>query len=425
MFQLVSLIYGTELFEKTKDNYIIIEVYNQQTSGTDNLLGIAKLPVHQLYIAYRDPLVLPHLLLSKVIIINYILIKFLIDYIIVFMQYPVISVDGWVNINNPVSGKFCGKVLALVALGTMEQIALLEVSRGLRSTNNTPQIDYSYHCCVSDNTNNAMGDQQSLQYNVSEVSNLSSTRGNNFAYHAHNMLDQNLVSDYKTQESQTDISSLKNSRPDKSAQETMSSEHLALHILVDRLTNVLHINKISTNQSSQTEMNQIDEEEIHKELCLSTSNSNSLTNSDSCNPKNDFRLPMEMYRSVGVGAEYDEDLDQQQNNVYNDLLIERNAQKDLTINCNSSFFRSVIEIECALHLPKIEGPNESIKPSTYVTFQDFTHKLNSVDQLNSYIATNVFPYSCNPKWNWRCDAKLSIDLLLNVCNFIFMFYNMF
>lgn len=336
------------------------------------------------------------------------------------MQYPVISVDGWININNPVNGKFCGKLLALVALGTVEQITLLEVSRGLRSTNNISRTDYSYHCCVPDNTNNAMDDQENLQYNVPEVSNLSSTRGNNFAY---NMFDRDLASvDYKTQESQTDISSLKNLRPDKSTQESVSSEHLALRILVDRLTNVLHINKISTNQSSQTEVNQVDEGEIHKELCFNIlTSSNSLTNGDSCNPKNNFRLPTEMYRSVGVGAEYDEDLDQQQNNVHNYLLnsslIERNAQKIASaINCNSSFFRSVIEIECALHLPKIEGPNESIKPSTYVTFQDFTHKLNSADQLNSYIATNVFPHSCNPKWNWKCDAKLSIDLLLNVCN---------
>ncbi|TGZ37226.1 uncharacterized protein [Temnothorax longispinosus] len=400
-FQQVPLIHGTELLERIRNNYIIIEVYNRKNSGTDSLLGIAKLPVHQLYIAYRDPLILPHLLLSK---------------------YPVISVDGWVNINDPVSGKFCGKLLALVALGTAEQIALLEVSRGLRNTNNILRTDYNYHCCVPDNTNNAIGGQESIQYNVPEVSNLSSkqsTRGNNFAYHIYNMPDQDLTSvDYKTQESQTDISSLKNVRPEKPIQEAESSEHLALRTLVDHLTNVLHINKISTNRSAQTEMNQVDEREIHRELCLNTLNSNSLTDdNDSCNPKNDFRLPTEMYRSVGVGAEYDEDLDQQQNNTYNlsnSSLMERNAQKvELNMNCTSSFFRSVVEIECALHLPKIEGPNESIEPSTYVTFQDLTHKLDSTDQLNSYIATNIFPHSCNPKWNWRCDAKLSTDLLLN------------
>ncbi|XP_018338934.1 PREDICTED: uncharacterized protein LOC108746575 [Trachymyrmex septentrionalis] len=390
-FQLVPLLHGIELLERIKDNYIIIEVYNRQNSGIDNLLGIAKLPVHQLYIAYRDPLVLPHLLLSK---------------------YPVISVDDWVNINDPVNGKFCGKLLALVALGTAEQIALLEVSRGLRNTNNISRTDYSYHCYIPNSTNNAMDSQENLQYNIHEVSNLNSEqsiRSNNCAY---SMLDRDLVSvDYKTQESQTDISSLKNARPQKSIQEVVPSEHLALRTLVDRLTNVLHINKSSTNQSVQTDINQVNEEKIHTELYL---NSNSFT--DDCNPNNDFRLPMEVYRSVGVGAEY-EDLDLQQNNannLSNSSLTEENAQKiESNINCNSSFFRSVIEIECALHLPKIEGLNELMEPSTYVTFQDLTHKFNFTNQLNSYMVTNVCPYSCNPKWNWKCDVKLSTDLLLN------------
>ncbi|XP_011870211.1 PREDICTED: C2 domain-containing protein 3 isoform X2 [Vollenhovia emeryi] len=400
-FQLVPLIHGTELLERIRDNYIIIEVYNRQNSGTDNLLGIAKLPVHQLYIAYRDPLILPHLLLSK---------------------YPVISVDGWVNINDPVSGKFCGKLLALVALGTVEQIALLEVSRGLRNTNNMSRTDYNYHCCVPDNTNNAIGGQESSQYNVPGVSNPSSeqfTRSNNFS-HVYNTPDQDLASvDYKTQESQTDISSLKNATAEKPTQEAVFSEQLALRTLVDRLTNVLDIDKVSTNQSAQTEINQVDEGEIHGELCLNTLNSNSLADdSDSCNPKNDFRLSTEMHRSVGVGAEYNEDLDQRPNSAYNNVSnassTERNAPKvESNINCNGSFFRSVIEIECALHLPRIEEPNESVEPSTYVTFQNLTRKFDSTDQLNSYIATNVFLHSCNPKWNWRCDVKLSTDLLLN------------
>ncbi|KAG5312923.1 C2CD3 protein, partial [Acromyrmex insinuator] len=375
-FQLVPLLHGIELLERIKDNYIIIEVYNRQNSGIDNLLGIAKLPVHQLYIAYRDPLVFPHLLLSKVMIDYFIIKCILIFKLYNFYfstQYPVISVDGWVNINDPVNGKFCGKLLALVALGTAEQIALLEVSRGLRNTNNI----------------------------------------NNFAYHVYNMLDRDLASvDYKSQESQTDISSLKNARPQKPIQEVVSSEHLALRALVDRLTNVLHINKISTNQSIQTDINQVNEGKIHTEL--NTLNSNSLT--DDCNPNNDFRLPMEVYRSVGVGAEY-EDLDQQQNNANNfsnSSLTEENVQKiESNINCNSSFFRSMIEIECALHLPKIEGLNELMEPSTYVTFQDLTHKFNSTNQLNSYMVTNVCPYSCNPKWNWKCDVKLSTELLLN------------
>lgn len=64
-FQLVPLIYDSDLLKRIKDNYIIIEVYSRN-NNIDNLLGLTKLSVHQLYVAYRDPRVLPYLLLSKV-----------------------------------------------------------------------------------------------------------------------------------------------------------------------------------------------------------------------------------------------------------------------------------------------------------------------------------------------------------------------
>lgn len=65
LLQLVPLLYGNDLLDRIKDNYIIIEVY-YRNNNVDNLLGLAKLSLHQFYIAYRDPRVLSHLLLSKV-----------------------------------------------------------------------------------------------------------------------------------------------------------------------------------------------------------------------------------------------------------------------------------------------------------------------------------------------------------------------
>lgn len=307
----------------------------------------------------------------------------------------------------------------------MEQIALLEASRGLRNANDASRIAYSRRCCISENINDAMGDRENLRYNVPEMPNLNferSTCDNNFARHVYNMPDRDSTSvDCKTRESQTDNSSLKNERLENSIRKAVSSEHLTLRTLVDRLTNVLRVDKISTNQTARTETNRMDEGEVHRELCSNIPNS--LTNDNDCDRKNDFRLPTNTYRSVGVGAEYDEDLDRRRNNAYhfsNLPLTERNTQKvESNLNRDGSFFRSVVEIECALHLPMIEGPNESIEPSTYVTFQDLTRKLDSADRIDSYIATNIFLHSCNPKWNWRCDVELSTDLLLNVCIFVF------
>ncbi|XP_014475766.1 PREDICTED: uncharacterized protein LOC106745039 isoform X2 [Dinoponera quadriceps] len=406
--QLVPLIHGTELLERIKDNYIIIEIYSRQNNNrTDNLLGIAKLPIHQLYIAYRDPLILPHLLLSK---------------------YPVISVDGWVNINDLVSGKVCGELLALVALGTAEQIALLEVSRGLRNINIiTQQISSSQQCRIPDNTNCTselykLSGRQNSQCNT-EVSNNpgQSTGDDNYTNHTYDTSDRNLIiTNCKNQEIQTDISVLK----DRRVLEFPFQEDLVSYGSVASSANAcaLRTNKITIDQSAQTEIEQVeeqerDEEEINREeLCLNRLNSNILSDdNDSCSPKNNFQLPTEMYRSVGVGAEYDE-LDQQQTNIYNDhsnsFAIEENARKDES-NINSSFFRAVVDIECALHLPKIERLNELVEPSTYVTFQDLTFKSDFSGQLNSYIITNIYPHNCNPKWNWRYDAKLPTELLLN------------
>jgi len=333
-----------------------------------------------------------------------------------FSQDPIIGVDDWISITDPVSGICCGELLTLVALGTAEQIAYLEMTRNLRI--------YNYHCHVPENAKYIVDDEESSYSNILEASNLSlgqSTRNNHLVYHIYNTPERDWTCvDYKTQESQTDISSLKNAKAQESAQEVMSSERLGLHALVDRLANALHINKTKIDQSAQTEINQMNEGD-GEELRLNTSNMFT-DKSNSCSPRNDFQLPTEMYRSVGVGAEYDEELDQQQNNACNNrnlngrIITEGNTEKEETsTNCDSSFFRSVVEIECGLHLPEIEGRNGVTEPSTYVTFQDLAHKVDPDGHLNSYRVTNVFTRSCNPKWNWICEAKLPTDLLLNVC----------
>lgn len=335
--------------------------------------------------------------------------------------------DGWVNINELVSGKSCGELLALVALGTAEQIALLEVSRGLRNTSIITQRTFSsYQCPISNATNCAMSSREDSRCNIESNSPGQSAHDNNYTYHTYSMPDQNMIIlNCKNQEIQTDISVFKDGR----ISEPLSQEEIVLYKSVNNSTSAcaLYTNKISTDQSAQTEIDQAEEEErdeekIDKEeLCLNRLNSNVLSDdNDSCSPRNNFQLPTEMYRSVGVGAEYDEESDQQ-TNIYNDHLsssvTEEKREKDES-NTNSTFFRTVVEIECALHLPKIEKLNKSVEPSTYVTFQNLTFKSGSSGQLNSYTTTNIYPHNCNPKWNWRSDAKLPTELLLNVCIFL-------
>jgi hypothetical protein len=49
-----------------------------------------------------------------------------------FLQYPVIGVDGWITVSNPVTGLPSGHLHVMLALGTEDQVQLLEVSRGLK-----------------------------------------------------------------------------------------------------------------------------------------------------------------------------------------------------------------------------------------------------------------------------------------------------
>ncbi|XP_046835037.1 uncharacterized protein LOC124431323 isoform X1 [Vespa crabro] len=399
--QLVPLIYGNALLERIKDNYIIVEVYYKNSVGMNNLLGIAKLPVHQLYIAYRDPIVLPHLLSSK---------------------YPIISVDEWVSINNPVTSQSCGQLLALVALGTAEQIALLEMSRGLRCQTVVPQAirDYSYnyndHRKQTDNTSEIM---RTADLNMQLNSEISQYK-DNYMHHIDDVGNNSNTINFKTQESQTDISTLKESKSASSnlpQDGVLNSERLVLHTLVDRLAHALNVTK-TMNQAAQTEQ-EIDRKkqtDIEVQSCINSLRCNSISDdSNSDSPGNNLYLPTEMYRSVGVGAEFDEPIKQGPSGTYNNTYyypathVQNLESKTTILSSDESFFRALIEIECALHLPKVEKLNESIEPTTYVTFQ--TTQADSMNQLQSYMITNVYPHSCNPRWEWKCDTKISTELL--------------
>ncbi|CAL7937124.1 unnamed protein product [Xylocopa violacea] len=382
-FQLVPLIYDNDLLDRIKDNYIIIEVYSKN-NNTDNLLGLTKLSVHQLYIAYRDPRVLPHLLLSK---------------------YPVVSVDEWVPIIDPVTGQSCGQLLALVALGSAEQIALLEMSRSLRNIGTVSQTihlkQFSDYITYSQDMQQCKQEMHDPQ--ISDI----------------NTVERNLYfSNFKTQECQTDISTVKEYKFNGDLQKNLSnSKYSTEHDTVDNSRQFLNVN---INQAVQTEISLEKKGQACAEEHMNTNElnfNNSSDESDNNSVRHNFHLPIETYRSVGVGAEYNEEIDQQSSDIdHNNTTFELpNLIRTENVSTNSTYsqtvFRAIMEIECALHLPKIEKINETIEPSTYVSFH--ANKSDHIKRSNSCITTNVFPHNCNPKWNWKCDTELPIELLLH------------
>lgn len=345
------------------------------------------------------------------------------------------SVDGWVPIVDPVNGKSCGELLALVALGTTEQIStLLEASRGLKNIATLPPRAMSYSEKIPNCTQYLPDPQQSIKhYNTYKLqSNVKEYPQNSAQVDAVNIARNGTCSsNIKSQECQTDISTVRELKyNEKSQEDTSNSEYSVLHTLVGRLTQVLNVNKTSMDQVIQTGIDLDEKKQTHRnELNFNTASSDE---SDSSSIRYNFQqLPTETYRSVGVGAEFDEEVNQRPNSNSNSTeLISPNRihmEKERVVHtpCDKIMFRATVEIECALHLPKIEKDNETVEPSTYVSFQA-NNKCDPSKQLNSYIITNVFPHSCNPKWNWKCDTKLPVELLLHVRHvLIYTYYFIF
>ncbi|XP_058685796.1 C2 domain-containing protein 3 isoform X4 [Poecile atricapillus] len=92
--------------ERLKNNVMIIEAWNKLGSpGSDKLLGLVKLPLHQFYISFKDPKV-SHLLLQA--------------------QYPVVAVDGHMPVIDVFTGSTSGSLRVILAMGSADQIVALQ-----------------------------------------------------------------------------------------------------------------------------------------------------------------------------------------------------------------------------------------------------------------------------------------------------------
>ncbi|XP_063807058.1 C2 domain-containing protein 3 [Pseudophryne corroboree] len=95
-----------QLLERIKNNVMVIEVWNKApTSGADQLVGLAKLPLHQFYMSFSDRKVCRLLLQA---------------------QYPVVAVDSFVPITDMLSGDERGRLKVLLAMGSGDQVMALQ-----------------------------------------------------------------------------------------------------------------------------------------------------------------------------------------------------------------------------------------------------------------------------------------------------------
>ncbi|XP_059726637.1 C2 domain-containing protein 3 isoform X3 [Haemorhous mexicanus] len=92
--------------ERLKNNVMIIEAWNKLGSpGSDKLLGLVKLPLHQFYISFKDAKVCQLLLQAR---------------------YPVVAVDGLVPVVDVFTGSARGSLRVTLAMGSAEQVVALQ-----------------------------------------------------------------------------------------------------------------------------------------------------------------------------------------------------------------------------------------------------------------------------------------------------------
>ncbi|NXU95480.1 C2CD3 protein, partial [Xiphorhynchus elegans] len=105
-FQVMPFPLSSKHLERLKDNVMIIEAWNKVGSfGSDRLLGLVKLPLHQFYISFKDPKI-SHLLLQA--------------------QYPVVAVDSYMPVVNVFTGSTSGSLRVILAMGSADQIVALQ-----------------------------------------------------------------------------------------------------------------------------------------------------------------------------------------------------------------------------------------------------------------------------------------------------------
>lgn len=275
------------------------------------------------------------------------------------------------------------------------------MTRGLRDCSITPRAIASLARNASQNTEKLQGGSQN-HYEIGQSS-------RNFSQDVEERDNLSFSHNTKTQESQTEITTVEDVKSSNRQMhnEASGSQSSVLHALVDHLAQALNVPKSQSDRGTETERIHSKHRKISDvEQIDSDPLSNDSVSSSESSPRDNFEMPREMYRSVGVGAEFDDAQNQLPTTSYSKPTINEVQIED------EPSFRAHVEIECALHLPKVEKPEGPIEPSTYVTFQPVQR--DNGTQFGPYKVTNIFTNSCSPKWEWRCDTRLSADLLINV-----------
>lgn len=333
-----------KFLERVKNNYLTLELRKSKRDGTDELIGISRLPVHQFYIAFRDAAIIEHLSQSKL---------------------PVISIEGWTNVVNH-SGDLRGQFEVLLAIGTEQQIEYLKISRNiLKEYNAKKEFKVPSPKIIPNAELPYVSPTQPSSSQFSMLSSFIETL-------AQRMPGSNMPN----------LTNLTENRNDSNPQLRSTSD------LLSNLQQALTQHPAVVTKSTQSDPSTFLPIETPIQTSIQTNSQETQINSAS---------------------------------VYTKSLN----------NNDDSMFKVLIEIEAALHLPKVliskkfnkrnkiknnsKNTVNEYEPSAYVTFEstDSSSPVLVKSHEGMVNSTDVVENSCNPVWNKKFEVLLSVDLMLN------------
>lgn len=310
-------------------------------------------------------------------------------------QLPVISIDGWTSIVSPLTSSPIAKLQVILAIGTEEQLEYLKASRGLSIAyisekeilQNKITIPNGPIVIPSPSISNAQTQTNFSSTNHAEIQTIETT-------HADIEIQTNMSSDPGSK-----------SPTDAATTDRQATFNQMLNTFIDSLA--IRLPERIDNESSGPQ--------IRRTSDLLDALQKALT----CPPQTNATIP---------------DLDAQ---IEQNIPI-KTSPPHRPFEPESGYrFQVLIEIESALHLPKVlirvnkkctkqrgrcnknqsfRGINE-IEPSTYATFEAEGPPTSVVNSHEGPVyTTNVCENSCNPQWNKRFDIMLPFDLLGEVSN---------
>ncbi|XP_019537664.3 uncharacterized protein LOC109408746 [Aedes albopictus] len=370
---------NARFLERTKNQHMLVELWEKTPDATEKLVGVTRLPLHQFYIAFRDAQLTEHLSRAKL---------------------PVISIDAWSGITSPLAADPCGQVQAVLAIGTENQVEYLKLFRGLTHTSGDAPM-------TSNKPTVPKGKQDDPPH-------------------------QSMVTPSTAIDHQRDIESYRPIRTSNTGKQQSEVANM-LSAFIENLAQRL---PISSERSTAPcyDQNFADNRQATPPPALSSS-----PHSQANHPQ--LRKTSDLLENLqrALAQRPSENLTTNLLTTSSEPASEApQTEKQQSQVADEKLFQVSIEIEQAVNLPKVnvgkkfgkrnknrsqQGSNQQqqqrveVEPSAYVTFEGYNLQPGAADTVKSHegivYTTAIVEGCCNPSWRKKFDVRLPVDLMTN------------